>query len=74
MVRTSGFIHPRTTKIILICRHRLMVRTSGFHPENRGSIPRGGTNFLLFQCFIFVVRGRPENRGSIPLGTTITKK
>ncbi len=24
-------------------RYRLMVRTSGFHPGNRGSIPRSGT-------------------------------
>lgn len=24
--------------------HRLSVRTSGFHPEKRGSIPRGATN------------------------------
>ena len=24
-------------------RHRLVVRTPGFHPGNRGSIPRGDT-------------------------------
>ena len=28
------------------CRHRLTVRTAGFHLANRGSIPRGGTNFV----------------------------
>ena len=25
------------------CRYRLMVRTPGFQPDNRGSIPRSGT-------------------------------
>lgn len=24
-----------------LCHHRLTVRTHGFHPCNRGSIPRG---------------------------------
>ncbi len=28
----------------LLCRLRLMVRTLGSHPRNRGSIPLGGTN------------------------------
>ena len=28
---------------IKICRYRLVVRTPGFHPGNRGSIPRSGT-------------------------------
>ena len=27
--------------------HRLMVRTPGFHPGNRGSIPRGITTYFL---------------------------
>ncbi len=30
----------------MIRRHRLVVRTSGFHPENRGSIPRGGAKII----------------------------
>lgn len=25
-----------------LSRHRLVARTTGFHPVNRGSIPRGG--------------------------------
>jgi hypothetical protein len=29
-------------------RHRLGVRTPGFHPGNRGSIPRGATIKNLF--------------------------
>ena len=29
----------------LSCRYRLVVRTSGSHPGNRGSIPRSGTFF-----------------------------
>ena len=27
--------------VIVVCLHRLAVRTPGFHPGNRGSIPRG---------------------------------
>lgn len=29
--------------------HRLAVRTSGSHPENRGSIPREGTRILFYE-------------------------
>jgi hypothetical protein len=29
---------------VLLWPHRLTVRTPGFHPGNRGSIPRGVTN------------------------------
>ena len=32
--------------------HRLTVRTSGFHPGNRGSIPRGVTIFLKYSPFM----------------------
>ena len=34
---------PVTDKLTQFRRHRLVVRTSGFHPGNRGSIPRGAT-------------------------------
>ena len=30
----------------LLWSHRLSVRTSGFHPEKRGSIPRGSSKFM----------------------------
>ena len=30
-------------------RYRIMVRTSGFHPLNRGSIPRSATKKKVFQ-------------------------
>lgn len=29
-------------------RHRLVVRTPGSHPGNRGSIPLGGTTFAYY--------------------------
>lgn len=32
---------PSDSRKESICSHRLSVRTSGFHPEKRGSIPRG---------------------------------
>src|SRR4051812_38154453 len=38
--------------------HRLMVRTPGFHPGNRGSIPLGAArrkNTRIIWCFFFVV-------------------
>ena len=30
----------------VLCPHRLTARTSGSHPGNRGSIPRGGANLI----------------------------
>ena len=35
------------------CHHRLMVRTSGSHPGNRGSIPRGGNLVSDFMYTIY---------------------
>ena len=37
--------------IVIFCRHRLVVRTSGFHPGNRSSILRGGTITKLSEIF-----------------------
>ena len=36
------------------CRYRLVVRTSGFHPDDRGSIPRSGTKYPLKGFFILL--------------------
>ena len=33
------------SKSNLFCYHRLVVRLAGFHPANRGSIPRGSSIF-----------------------------
>jgi len=35
-------------RFVFIWSHRLTVRTSGFHPGNRGSIPRGTTKYSSF--------------------------
>lgn len=33
--------NPSRLIFCIFCLHRLVVRTPGFHPGNRGSIPRG---------------------------------
>ena len=54
--RREGSIPFSRTKVIfdwqrsahqskLFCYHRLVVRPAGFHPANRGSIPRGSSRF-----------------------------
>ena len=38
---------PFRYNITILCLLRLVVRTSGFHPDNSGSIPLGDANFSL---------------------------
>ena len=42
-------VQAKDTKVELYS-HSLMVRTTGFHPVNRGSIPRGCTKFQFHGC------------------------
>lgn len=37
---------PASLSEHFLCRYRLTVRTPDFHSDNRGSIPRSGTNFM----------------------------
>ena len=46
--------------------HRLMVRTSGFHPGNRGSIPLGVTslvNLKMSKCLLRNGNTHPAQSG-----------
>lgn len=52
-------LEKRVLKINKSWLYRLVVRTSGFHPANRGSIPRRATKLLA-------TNGHPANRGSQP--------
>ena len=46
-VEVGGSIPPSSTKQkIFFCRVRLSVRTPGFHPGKRGSIPLRDANFF----------------------------
>lgn len=56
-------------------RHRLVVRTLGFHPENRGSIPLGATTYKTAHMsgFVFVdvlrgIEGRERSRVNAGFG------
>ncbi len=40
-------LHSRSASPM--CRHRLVVRTPGFHPGNRSSILRGDTIFYIYR-------------------------
>ena len=53
------------------CRHRLVVRTPGFHPGNRGSIPRGDTIYITRGGEVVSRRAHnPKITGSIPVPAT----
>lgn len=55
---------PNSVRIKLNWSLRLVVRTSGFHPENRGSIPLGTTNKKtgLMPVFLFVFSTGQSNQ------------
>ena len=40
---------------LMLCRHRLVVRTPGFHPGNRGSIPRGDAREAPLWAFFAIL-------------------
>ena len=42
------------------CPHRLAVRTAGFHPANRGSIPLGDIAGSSRNQFFFAVQTTPK--------------
>jgi hypothetical protein len=44
--KCATFAHRFGKDCIIKWSHRLAVRTSGFHPGNRGSIPLGTTEFI----------------------------
>ena len=42
--------------------HRLSVRTRGFHPRKRGSIPLGTAKRLQMTHFVYVIGTKQKNR------------
>ena len=83
MMLVQSFLKSKQTRLTALlmyatiapyCRHRLMVRTSGFHPGNRGSIPLGDTNKnKLFQTRLACSSGmRTHARHVTPSGTKLT--
>jgi hypothetical protein len=62
-----SFFKKENVILISTRRHRLVVRTPGFHPGNRGSIPRGATmkNITTFVGVFFnLPRGNERVRVS----------
>ena len=62
-------------KHLKLCALRLVVRTSGFHPGNRGSIPLGRTNNLFYYGRLAQLGEHLPYKqgvtGSSPVATTI---
>ena len=61
-----GSIPTRLTSIYLrnfiICPHRLVVRTPGFHPGNRGSTPLGDAKIkILFVLILAQIHKNKKN-------------
>jgi hypothetical protein len=57
---------------LFIRPHRLSARTSGSHPEKRGSIPRGVTNYM--KKTVFVIGAGASKEINLPTGKELKDK